>query len=483
MQNSDAGSRPFFNHCRSVSFVVALTAAGITAQPSTPIRWSTIGASITAGSGYPNKLQGLLGPAYKIENEGVSSCTMLKQGDVPYWTKGRLKETFAYKPDIVSVDLGGNDAKPLNWDAHKNEFIPDFEKMIDTLGTLSTRPRVIPCTPQPSWLRNGQYSFGISDVTIRNEIIPKIKQISQDTKLPYADTYTPLIGPDITTDGVHPDPAKPGADSIAAAIFRAYRDNVTRIACIGNSITDNSHNADAYPVKFNMLMGREYFVLNAGHSGKTLLRKGDAPYIQSDWFKQVFKFKPGIITIKLGTNDSKPQNWGGHKAEFAPDLRWFIDTLLTISPKPRIILCTPIPAWKDGSGNDPYGISGDVIKNEIIPIIKQVAQEKGLALLDLHTPYLPYQKLTPDGVHPNAAGLDTLAHILYRAFKAIPTSLAGDAARRTSGVTGAAPFSPVPSNPLAPFGIDAAGRALAPKANGPSQARTAPDRAANPPSP
>jgi acyl-CoA thioesterase-1 len=431
------------------------------AQVERQIRWSTIGASITAGSGYPNKLQNLLGPAYKVENEGVSSCTMLRKGDVPYWTKGRLPQTFAFKPDIVSVDLGGNDAKPLNWDSHKNEFIPDFESMIDTLGTLSTKPRIIPCTPQPTWLRNGQYSFGISDVTIRQEIIPKIRQISLDTKLPYADTYTPLMGPDITTDGVHPDPAKPGADSIAAALFRAYRDNVTRWACIGNSITDDSHKPEAYPVILNELLGKEFFVLNAGYSGSSLIRSGPLPYYKGTWFKEVFKFKPGIITIKLGTNDSQPGIWDAHKNEYVPDLRWLIDTLSTLSPRPKIYLCTPIPAWKMPDGKESYGIRNDVIKNEIIPKIKQVAAEKGLIVLDLYNPYLPYQRFNAaDGVHPNAEGLDTLAHILYRAYQAAQTVAVrapGADPRRMETPLRAAPVS---ANPLAPLGVDAAGRRL-----------------------
>jgi lysophospholipase L1-like esterase len=328
------------------------------------------------------------------------------------------------------------------------------------LATLSTKPRTIPCTPQPSWLRNGQYTFGISDVTIRNEIIPKIKQISLDTKLPYADTYTPLVGPDITSDGVHPDPSKPGADSIAAGIFRAYRDNVTRVACIGSSITDASHGPGAYPIKFNQLLGREYFILNAGASGTTLLRKGDSPYSNNNWFKEAFKFKPNVITIELGTNDSKPQNWGAHKDEFVPDLRWLIDTLSTISTKPRIYLCTPIPAYKDASGNDPSGINGDIIRDEIIPKVKQVAQEKGLTVLDLHTPFLPYKSMQADGVHPSDTGLDTLAHILYRAFKAAPTSLAKDANRGRPETKNHGLHSGNPSNPLAPMGTDAAGRIL-----------------------
>lgn len=454
-RKDDFRSNAFAFTCASA--LAALASSALWAQPSVPIRWSTIGASITEGSGYPAKLQGLLGPAFKVENEGVSGCTLLKKGDFPYWTKGKFGQTFAFKPDIVSVDLGGNDAKPQNWDAHKNEFIGDYFAMIDTLGRISTKPLVLPCTPQPSFQRNGQWPFGINNIVIRDEINPKMKQIAQDRKLELVDTYTPQQNLDLTSDGVHPDPAKAGADSIAAAIYRTFRSKAIRISCIGNSITDNSHNADAYPIKFNQLLGRDYLVHNAGHSGYTLLRKGDYPYATSPRFKEVFAFKPNIITIKLGTNDTKPQNWDTHKDEFIPDLRWLIDTLMTIPTKPRIILLTPVPAWKTASGTDPYGIRGDVIKNEVIPKLKQVGQERALTVIDLHTPYLPYQSLTPDGVHPNAAGLDTIAHILHRAFKAVTVSVAAPESHPSQGRRGflRAWFG---SNPLGPLGLDAAGR-------------------------
>jgi hypothetical protein len=94
-----------------------------------------------------------------------------------------------------------------------------------------------------------------------------------------------------------------------------------------------------------------------------------------------------------------------------------------------------------------------VIQNEIIPKLKETAQAKGVAVLDLWTGYQAYQKLTPDGVVPNAAGLDTLAHILFRAYKTAPTA-----------VVGPAPGSPASVKPqlhLAPWeaqGRDALGR-------------------------
>lgn len=445
-----------FAAATTLAFFATLRAA---AQVPEQIRFAAIGASITQTSGYPAKLQTLLGPAYKVENEGVSACTMLRQGDTPYWTRGKLPQTFAFRPHIVSVDLGGNDSKPANWNAHMDEYVPDYQDMIDTLGRIATKPRIIPCSAQPSFQRNGQWPFGITNTVIRDEINPKVRQIATANKLIYADTYGNQANIDLTSDGVHPDAAKPGADSIAAAIYLAFKEGSIRWACIGNSITDNSHNADAYPVTLNMLMGKDYHMLNAGHSGRTLLRNGDNPFHKSNWFAEVFKFKPHIITIKLGTNDTKPHNWDSKQNEFIPDLRWMIDTLSTLSPKPRIILLTPVPAWKNADGSDPFGIRGDVVLNGVIPKIKQVAREKNLEVIDLHTPYLPYKNLTPDGVHPNAAGLDTVANILYRGFKALTPTLVRapeDRTRRNGAILGVS-FG-LPSNPLAPFGTDATGR-------------------------
>ncbi|MDB5051475.1 MAG: hypothetical protein JWO30_4546 [Fibrobacteres bacterium] len=430
----------------------------LSAQPSKPIRWSVIGASIAEGSGYPAKLGALLGPAFQVENEGVSGTGMFKRGEMPYWTRGKLPQTFAFKPDAVSIDLGANDCQAQMWGPLKAQFIGDYEAMIDTLGTMSTKPRILPVSPQPTFMRNGTWAYGLNNVTIRDELLPKMKQIALERNLPLADTYTPLQNQDLTGDGVHPDAAKAGADSIAAAIYRTFKANAIRVACIGNSITDDNHAAGAYPIKFNQLLGRDYLVLNAGYSGSSLIRSGPLPYYKGTWFKEVFKFLPNVITIKLGTNDSQPAIWDAHKDEYVPDLRWLIDTLMSMSSKPRIYLCTPIPAWKKADGTEAFGIRGEVIKNEVIPKVRQVAQEKGLAVLDLYTPFLPYQSLTVDGVHPNDVGLDTLAHILYRAYKAAPTSVRERDAAARSKAAGPRTGGEFPLNPLAPLGVDASGR-------------------------
>jgi lysophospholipase L1-like esterase len=54
-------------------------------------------------------------------------------------------------------------------------------------------------------------------------------------------------------------------------------------------------------------------------------------------------FQPDIAIIKLGTNDTKPQNWQ-YGDEFKKDLEQMIAKL---NPKrTKIILCTPLPAFK-----------------------------------------------------------------------------------------------------------------------------------------
>jgi lysophospholipase L1-like esterase len=414
---------------------IALAASSARAQTAAPIRWSTIGNSITAGYGlsnpstqsYPVKLGALLGPAYQIENEGVSATTMLKKGDFTYWKNGRLPQTFAFKPDIVTIKLGTNDSKPVNWPNHKGEFLADALAMIDTLAGMPSKPRVMPCYPVPVFQHNGTWSVdGINEPVVKNEIMPLLKTAGQQRNLTLIDLHTFLESRSdlFTTDGVHPDAGKPGPDSIALMIFRTYTAAVTRVACIGDSITAFDRGASSHPVKFNELLGREYYVLNAGSPGAGLLRNGPKPFSKSSQLAAVFRFQPNAVTLNLGAYDSPSAVWDAHKDELAADLGWLIDTLAAMASKPRIFVCTPIPAWKKSDSSEAYGVRGAVIQNEIIPKLKQTAQAKGAVVLDLWSGYQPYQRLSPDGVVPNAEGQDTLAHLLYRAYKTAPTALA-----------------------------------------------------------
>ena len=185
-----------------------------------------------------------------------------------------------------------------------------------------------------------------------------------------------------------------------------------RVACIGNSITDG-HGIDlapqrGYPAQLQRMLGKDYWVKNFGVSSRTLLNKGDFPYMKEMAWRDALAFNPDIVVIKLGTNDSKPQNWQ-YASEFKQDLLQMIKAL----GKAKIFLCTPIPAFKPS-----WDINDSVIVNGIIPIQKEVARKNGLQLIDLHTLMANDEELVqPDGIHPNEKGVKRMAEIVAEALK------------------------------------------------------------------
>ena len=208
-----------------------------------------------------------------------------------------------------------------------------------------------------------------------------------------------------------------------------------RVACIGNSITDG-HGIDVatqygYPAELQKRLGNGYWVKNFGVSARTMLNKGDYPYMNEMAWQDALAFKPDVVIIKLGTNDSKPYNWQ-HNSEFRQDLEQMVTTLCpalaqsakkgkksknqknqTSSLKPQIFLCTPIPAFKST-----WEINDSVIVNGIIPIQKEVAQKYGLRVIDLHTLYAnDGDKMLTDGIHPDGKGAQRLAEIIAGEIK------------------------------------------------------------------
>lgn len=190
--------------------------------------------------------------------------------------------------------------------------------------------------------------------------------------------------------------------------------NPVKIACIGNSITYGSgiknQFQNSYPGVLSQLLGEGYDVRNFGLSGRVLLNKGDRPYMHEPAFRELQAFLPDIVTIKLGTNDSKPHNWRYGK-EFKKDLTEMLDILQALPSHPKIYLCLPVPAF-----NLNFTITDSVIVNGIIPVMQSVAKKRHLPVVDLYTLMTPHPDYYTDGIHPNEQGAALIAAELYRIF-------------------------------------------------------------------
>jgi len=188
--------------------------------------------------------------------------------------------------------------------------------------------------------------------------------------------------------------------------------DIVKIACIGNSITYGSgisnRENNAYPVQLQNILGDHYLVKNFGVSGRTLLKKGDYPYWETDAYKNALQFKPDVLYIKLGTNDSKLQN-RVFLNEFEGDYKELIDQFKKQNDKVRIVILLPLPSFLE----DSTSIWNPVIKDNIIPKLQNIAYKNNVEILDLYQLFIDKSYLLPDKIHPSSLGATVIANRLY----------------------------------------------------------------------
>jgi arabinoxylan arabinofuranohydrolase len=175
------------------------------------VKIACVGASITEGyltdnkatDAYPAQLGRMLGNNYDVMNFGVGGCTMMRHANCPYWTKGRLGEALASMPDIVFIDLGGNDSKPYNAVFIEKDFVDDAVCMIEMFKSLPSHPRVIFMTPT---VFTQQEKNEISDNVCQTQVCPAVYEAAKQTGIEVLDMYPCLLDhEELVADGIHPN--------------------------------------------------------------------------------------------------------------------------------------------------------------------------------------------------------------------------------------------------------------------------------------
>jgi len=189
-----------------------------------------------------------------------------------------------------------------------------------------------------------------------------------------------------------------------------------RIACVGNSVTYGygltNRETESYPAQLQKLLGSTYDVGNFGLSGATLLNKGHRPYSLTEEYKRALAFKPDVVVIDLGLNDTDPRNWPNYQDDFITDYISLIHSFRSENgnaPKTFICRMTPIfnshSRFKSGTRDWFWQIQQQ---------IEQVAIAAQVNLIDLHTPLYAHPELFKDALHPDQKGDSIIAATIYK---------------------------------------------------------------------
>ncbi len=187
---------------------------------------------------------------------------------------------------------------------------------------------------------------------------------------------------------------------------------VTRVACVGASITEGAFISDkkhfSFPGQLQYLLGDSFQVDNWGVGGSTMIKKGNQPYWNTKEYQLALKSKPDIVFIDLGGNDAKLIN-RPYLNEINHDCQEMITAFQKLPSHPRVIVLLPVVSFV----TDTSGIWDPVIVKTINQGLRLAAYEKGVEVLDMHPLLINHKELMPDKIHPNIEGSRILAFRLF----------------------------------------------------------------------
>jgi acyl-CoA thioesterase I len=187
--------------------------------------------------------------------------------------------------------------------------------------------------------------------------------------------------------------------------------DLSRIACMGDSITNNTN----YPQDLQALLGSNSTVGNFGYSGAAVNFYSDRAYYFSDSYKDARAFQPNIVIIMLGTNDART-NLNDEIVNFKINYEYMIQHMINgtrpFISQPQIFLVIPPPVFQNN-----LNLTISIYTEQIIPKIRQVANDFGLPIIDVYTPMVNHPEYFLDGVHPNVQGAKIIAETIYQSIK------------------------------------------------------------------
>jgi lysophospholipase L1-like esterase len=202
--------------------------------------------------------------------------------------------------------------------------------------------------------------------------------------------------------------------SLAPTAFSQRGREPLRIACIGDSITEGTANADwrrnAWPLLLGRLLEAEapgrYAVRGFARSGATCCSEGRRPLREEDVFPRSVRYRPDLLVVLLGTNDATPENWPGSGASFRRQYEDLLAQYETDRGGPSRTLLLGLPPL---FAPYPRIAQQRETRRAVADSLRSLAAARGADFLDLGGAFTGRAALFPDGLHPNTRGNAILA--------------------------------------------------------------------------
>ncbi|MCJ7613056.1 MAG: SGNH/GDSL hydrolase family protein [Candidatus Aminicenantes bacterium] len=221
----------------------------------------------------------------------------------------------------------------------------------------------------------------------------------------------------MTSDRLKPRPARTGLAVLIVFILsfascaRTVRSVI--ILCAGDSLTEQG-----YPRFLQRIMRRDGIrarVLNYVRSGFT---SGQYLRYARDRTNELSSCRPDYILLQLGTNDVRLDGDRTPTARFEQNMKDIIALFRdfrTRQDRPSLIFLAAIPPVPENSAYPFSSESSRRVKDEINPVLKRLAQEAAVPLVDNYALFVRLPRLLPD-IHPSEEGYRELAMSWYRAL-------------------------------------------------------------------
>ena len=196
------------------------------------------------------------------------------------------------------------------------------------------------------------------------------------------------------------------------------------VACVGDSNTQRG-----YPEILQETLGDGWSAINCGIGAATILDGTLRPIHKTTQYQKALGSSADVVIIMLGTNDANPRWWdakrktdflGTAAEEFKARYLDLIHALQAMDSKPQLILAIPLPVFpnsaKPANRSNARGRQAK-LRSEVIPLIREIADEQELPIVDIHRHLENDEKLTVDGVHFNKTGYLKMSEALALAVK------------------------------------------------------------------